>query len=158
MEFLQFIFMTGNLPYSIVFFDPNESHNHPSRHITICLNQHRLNNTILSYAQTQVQITVCICCENKGEVLRELQGYGNIASIMLCTTHHQTPHGIPNYPITIQENVFSDDERWQLDAHACALRVDQRRNIFLYIQEIIQHYLEEMAFPTHGGAVNTNPG
>lgn len=159
MKFYQLISMAELLRYSIAFYDPDGLHYRSSGHITFCEDRVRLNDTIHWYGQNQVQITVCICCANKRDILNELhlRGHPNIALIMLCTAHHQNQYQVINYPIRIQENPLTNDEHWQLSAHASALSVNERRDIFLFIYDIIRKYLEQNSFSIHGSQPESNP-
>ena len=140
--------------YSIVFFNPDERHDHPGGNIQYCQSVNRLIHLLASYGQTR--ITVCICCEDEAPVLTALQPLTNIASIILCTQHHQNHHGIANLGRSIRQNSFNNDEHWQLEAHTDAFTANNNENVLFHIQSIIRNFIQQNSFPIHGAIQETS--
>ena len=144
------------IAYSILFFDPGDQHHHTGGNIQSCRAEGRLINLLTTYGQTRV--TVCICCEDRAPVLAALLPMPNIASIFLCTRHHQIPAAVINFPRPIRQNSFNNNEHWQVEAHAAAVSANQDQNVLLHIQSIVRNFLEQDSFPRHGSIQETSSG
>ena len=143
----QFIF------YSIVFFDPDDQHHHPGANIVYCDARRYLNHVLALHGQTR--ITVCVCCHNLRPVLNILHGSPNVAAIFLCSRHHPNQHGAANHPLIIRENLFHNNEYWQIDAHRYALDANGQRYINNHIRRILNRVLQQLSFPIHGATEET---
>lgn len=141
--------MNQAIPYSILFFDPNDLHHHPGGNIVPCQTLPNLPGALTTYQQTR--ITVCVCCDHTQPVLNTLLNQlANVAAIIFCTTHHQNPHAVANRPVIIRENLFNNDEYWQIEAHTYALNANDNVQINDHIQQTIASLLQHQSFPIHG--------
>ena len=140
--------MNQSIPYSILFVDPRNSHGHTGQNLAYLPAAMNLDDTLASYRQTK--ITVCVCCQNSQPVVTILQQSRNVGAIILCTRHYPNQHGVTNQPVIIRENLFNDDEHWQIEAHKYALDANANPQVNVHIRQIVERFLQQQLFPTHG--------
>jgi hypothetical protein len=141
--------MAQCVSYSIVFFDSNGEHSGSPKHdqvhdyIRFCNAEKHLTEILSSYGK--VKVAVCVCCNNKRDILNKLQQCPNVASIFICTRHHPDCNE-ENWPTSdriLIKSLFEDPCRWQIEAHTDARNANNQKEVTDYIQHILQQLIQE---------------